>query len=196
MRPMGRLASALGVWIVFGTLLGSFELAHGGVTIRLATEATSLDPTFELPKKFKELLEAKARAALDVKFFSGGALGTQRQAQEQIHLGAVEAISTASDMPELEPKFGIFDFPFLFSERQHVFNVLDGTIGEELNQILIRNKGVRVLAYGELGFRQFTNSVRPITKPDDLKGLKIRVPPAKIRVAAIRAMGAAATPMP
>ena len=192
MRRIGQFASALIVGILF-VLPGA---AQAAVTIRLATEATKLDPTFELPNKFKELVETRGQGTLDVKFFSGGALGTQRQLQEQIQLGTIDAISTASDMPELEPKFAIVDFPFLFSERQHVYKVLDGPIGEELNQVLIRNKGVRVLAYGELGFRHFTNSVRPINKPEDLKGLKIRVPPAKIRVAAIRAMGAAATPMP
>ena len=99
-------------------------------------------------------------------------------------------------MPELEPKFGVFDFPFLFADRAHVYKVVDGPIGDELNQAVLRNKGVRVLSWGELGFRHFTNAVRPITKPEDLKGLKIRVPPNKIRVAAIKAMGAAATPIP
>ena len=131
-----------------------------------------------------------------MKFFPGGALGTQRQLQEQVQLGTVEIIGTGSDMPELEPKFGVFDFPFLFADRTHVYKVVDGPIGDELNQAVIRNKGVRVLSWGELGFRHFTNTVRPITKPEDLKGLKIRVPPNKIRVAAIKAMGAAATPIP
>lgn len=166
------------------------------VTIRLATEPAAPDPTFELANKFKELAEAKGKGDIEVKFFPGGALGTQRQLQEQVQLGSIEIVGTASDMPELEPKFGVFDFPFLFGDRTHVYKVIDGPIGEELNQAVIRNKGVRVLSWGELGFRHFTNAVRPITKPEDLKGLKIRVPPNKIRVAAIKAMGAAATPIP
>ena len=166
------------------------------VTIRLATEPAQPDPTWELANKFKELAEAAGKGEIDVKFFPGGALGTQRQLQEQVQLGSLEIIGTASDMPELEPKFGVFDFPFLFADRRHVYKVIDGPIGEELNQTVVRNKGVRVLSWGELGFRHFTNAVRPITKPEDLKGLKIRVPPNKIRVAAIKAMGAAATPIP
>jgi TRAP-type transport system periplasmic protein len=166
------------------------------VTIRLATETAQPDPTWELANKFKELAEAGGKGEIEVKFFPGGALGTQRQLQEQVQLGSIEIIGTASDMPELEPKFGVFDFPFLFADRRHVYKVIDGPIGEELNQTVIRNRGVRVLSWGELGFRHFTNAVRPITKPEDLKGLKIRVPPNKIRVAAIKAMGAAATPIP
>jgi tripartite ATP-independent transporter DctP family solute receptor len=176
--------------------LAAISTAEAKTTIRVATETAQPDPTWELANKFKELAEAKGKGEIEVKFFSGGALGTQRQLQEQVQLGTVEIIGTASDMPELEPKFGVFDFPFLFADRAHVYKVVDGPIGDELNQAVLRNKGVRVLSWGELGFRHFTNGVRPITKPDDLKGLKIRVPPNKIRVAAIKAMGAAATPIP
>jgi C4-dicarboxylate-binding protein DctP len=182
--------------IVTAALAAIAPAAAAKVTIRLATEPAQPDPTWELANKFKGLVEAKGKGEIEVKFFPGGALGTQRQLQEQVQLGTVEIVGTASDMPELEPKFGIFDFPFLFADRRHVYRVIDGPIGEELNQTVIRNKGVRVLSWGELGFRHFTNAVRPITKPEDLKGLKIRVPPSKIRVAAIKAMGAAATPIP
>ncbi|MGH7265632.1 MAG: TRAP transporter substrate-binding protein [Candidatus Rokuibacteriota bacterium] len=193
MRRNAWCAPALGVAIAVA-LAGPAEAAK--VTIRLATETAQPDPTWELANKFRELAEAKGKGDIEVKFFPGGALGTQRQLQEQVQLGSLEIIGTASDMPELEPKFGVFDFPFLFADRRHVYKVIDGGIGEELNQTVIRNRGVRVLSWGELGFRHFTNAVRPITKPEDLKGLKIRVPPNKIRVAAIKAMGAAATPIP
>lgn len=185
-----------GLALIVAAALAAIPPAEAKVTIRLATEPAAPDPTFELANKFKELAEAKGKGEIEVKFFPGGALGTQRQLQEQVQLGSIEIVGTASDMPELEPKFGVFDFPFLFGDRTHVYKVIDGPIGEELNQAVIRNKGVRVLSWGELGFRHFTNAVRPITKPEDLKGLKIRVPPNKIRVAAIKAMGAAATPIP
>jgi tripartite ATP-independent transporter DctP family solute receptor len=184
------------VALIAAAALAAISTAEAKTTIRVATETAQPDPTWELANKFKELAEAKGKGEIEVKFFSGGALGTQRQLQEQVQLGTVEIIGTASDMPELEPKFGVFDFPFLFADRAHVYKVVDGPIGDELNQAVLRNKGVRVLSWGELGFRHFTNGVRPITKPDDLKGLKIRVPPNKIRVAAIKAMGAAATPIP
>jgi tripartite ATP-independent transporter DctP family solute receptor len=182
--------------LILATALATLAPAEAKVTIRLATETAQPDPTWELANKFKELAEAKGKGEIEVKFFPGGALGTQRQLQEQVQLGTVEIIGTASDMPEMEPKFGVFDFPFLFADRGHVYRVVDGPVGQELGQTVLRNKGVRVLSWGELGFRHFTNAVRPITRPDDLKGLKMRVPPNKIRVAAIKAMGAAATPIP
>jgi tripartite ATP-independent transporter DctP family solute receptor len=191
-----RRRAWLGLAWVAVALAAAVTPVEGKVVVRLATEPAQPDPTWELANRFRELAEARGKGEIEVKFFPGGALGTQRQLQEQVQLGTVEVVGTASDMPELEPKFGIFDFPFLFADRGHVYRVLDGPIGQELNQTVIRNKGVRVLAWGELGFRHFTNAVRPIAKPEDLRGLKIRVPPNKIRVAAIKAMGAAATPIP
>jgi tripartite ATP-independent transporter DctP family solute receptor len=196
MRRNGRWARGGLLGSALAALVAAGFPAEARVTIRLATETAQPDPTWELANKFKELAEARGKGEVEIKFFPGGSLGTQRQLQEQVQLGTAEVIGTASDMPELEPKFGVFDFPFLFADRGHVYRVVDGPIGQELNQTVIRNKGVRVLSWGELGFRHFTNAVRPITKPEDLRGLKIRVPPNKIRVAAIKAMGAAATPIP
>lgn len=164
--------------------------------ITLACETSLPDFTPLLLKKFKEIAEAKAKEDLEIRFFPGGSLGTQRQNQQQVQLGTIQAIGTGSDMIEMEPKFSFVDFPFLFNSPEMVYRVLDGPIGQKLNQKLIREKGVRILCYGELGFRQITNRVRPIVNPDDLKGLKIRVPPVKLRVAAFKAMGAAATPIP
>jgi len=162
----------------------------------LACEPSPPDNVPLLLEKFKEIAEAKAKGDLEIRFFPGGSLGTQRQIQQQVQLGTTEAMGTASDMIEMEPKFSFVDFPFLFSGPEMVYRVLDGPIGQKLSQKLIREKGIRILCYGELGFRQITNRVRPIIHPDDLKGLKIRVPPVKLRVAAFKAMGAAATPIP
>jgi hypothetical protein len=76
--------------------------------------------------------------------------------------------------------------PFLFSDRETVARLLDGEIGEELRQSMRESAGLEVLAFGELGFRHITNNVRPIVKPEDLKGIKIRVPGSEPRILAFR----------
>lgn len=166
------------------------------LTLRAATETAKGEDTALLVEYFKESAERLSNGSIKVNDFYAGTLGSQRQLQEQVQLGTIEVVSTASDMPELNPKYGLFDLPFLFKDRAHAYRVLDGEIGKSLAEATVNSKGVRVLAYGELGFRQITNKVRPILSPQDLRGLKIRVPPNKVRLAAFKALGAAPTPVP
>jgi tripartite ATP-independent transporter DctP family solute receptor len=91
---------------------------------------------------------------------------------------------------QLDKKFAVFDIPFLFSSREQVSKLLDGPIGEELDKSFQNNAGLKVLGYGEIGFRQITNNVRPIVKPDDLKGLKLRTPGSKTRILSFEMLGA------
>ncbi len=196
-RIAGRIGLGVaGILLMTGLVAPPAGLAAGKITIQMATETAKPDPVANLVEKFKDLVLAKAGSRVEVKFHPAGSLGTQSQLQEQVQLGAIQFIGTASDIVVLDPRFGVFDFPFLFRDRDHVYNVLDGPIGKDLSQWLVGSRGVRILAYGELGFRQITNKVRSIVKPEDLRGLKIRVPPNKLRVAAFTAFGAAATPVP
>ena len=166
------------------------------LSMRAATETAKGEDTALLIEYFKENVERLSNGSVKVSDFYGGTLGTQRQLQEQVQLGTMEMMATGSDMVELNPKYGIFDLPFLFKDRAHAFRVIDGEIGKSLTESTFSTKGVRVLAYGELGFRQITNKVRPILTPKDLQGLKIRVPSNKVRLAAFKALGAAPTPVP
>jgi len=166
------------------------------LTLRAATETAKGEDTALMIEYFKESLERLSNGAVKVNDFYGGTLGNQRQLQEQVQLGTLEVMATGSDITEINPKYGIFDLPFLFKDRAHAFRVLDGEVGKSLADSTLSTKGVHVLAYGELGFRQITNKVRPILSPKDLEGLKIRVPSNKVRLAAFKALGAAATPVP
>lgn len=163
--------------------------------VRVATEVAPGGDVYRLVDEFRKAVEARA-SDITVKVFSGGALGTQRQLQEQVQLGTIEVVGTASDIVEMASEFGIFDLPFLFRDRHHVYRAMDGDLGRRLNDVLVSSRNVRVIAFGEAGFRHITNKVRPITKPEDLQGLKIRTPSAKLRIAAFNALGAAATPIP
>lgn len=145
--------------------------------------------------KFKELIEQRTNCQISILIYDGGTLGNSKQHLEQVRLGTLEATVVATDIIELYPPMGVIDLPFLFRDRKHVAAVLDGPIGQELNNGLIKDKGVRVLGWGELGFRHITNSVRPIRTPDDLNGLKLRVPPSKLRSRTFEIFGASATPI-
>jgi tripartite ATP-independent transporter DctP family solute receptor len=92
-------------------------------------------------------------------------------------------------------EFGVYDFPFMFASPKEADAVVDGAFGKMMHDKL-ESKGIVGLAYWELGFRNITNSRRPIRKVEDIAGLKLRVIPNAINVDWVKALGANPTPMP
>lgn len=194
MNMLGRTKGTVrraGLAAAFITL--AMTSAHA-LEIRAATEVGAGGDLAILLDEFKSSVEAKG-ADFEVSVFNGGTLGTQRQLQEQLVLGTIEVIATASDIVELSPAFSVFDLPFMFTDPEHAHRAMDGALGDRLNEALVQAQGVRVIGFGEAGFRHITNSVRPIETPEDLQGLKIRVPNNQLRIEAFTALGAAATPI-
>lgn len=165
------------------------------ITWRVGAPATRPNQTVTWADKFKELIEQRTNCAFTFLIFQGGVLGDSKQMLEQNRLGTLEISVGSSDLADLFPPYGAIELPFIIRDRAHAVAVLDGPIGKKLNEDMIKAKGVRALGYGELGWRHITNSVRPISTPDDLKGLKIRVPPNKLRIRTFEAFGSAALPM-
>ncbi len=143
---------------------------------------------------FKRDLEEKFKDEVFVNIFPSSQLGTDIEMIEQVKNGITNIIITSSQIVAVDPGMGIFDMPFLFRDRDHVYSVLDGPIGQELAKNLEKS-GLIHLGYGELGFRQISNNVRPIKTPDDLKGLLLRVPDNRVRIEVFNMLGASATPL-
>ncbi|MNC14751.1 2,3-diketo-L-gulonate-binding periplasmic protein YiaO precursor [compost metagenome] len=93
------------------------------------------------------------------------------------------------------PEFAMLDFPYLFNNTAEAHAVIDGEVGQQLHASL-ENKGLVGLGYWDLGFRNMTNSKRPVTKPEDMAGLKIRVIQSPIYLETFKALGANPVPMP
>lgn len=146
-------------------------------------------------EKFKEIVEDRTDGAVKITIYPSNQLGTQQEMIEGVMSGSIE-INATSDvaLSTFEPTFGILNLPFLFDDMEHVAKVFDGNTGEKIAKTL-EEKGAIVLAYWENGFRQITNSKRPIETPDDLKGLKIRVPEGAVFVDSFNVLGANATPL-
>jgi TRAP-type transport system periplasmic protein len=131
-----------------------------------------------------------------VQVFPGGALGSDQANVSALQGGTLEMAAMNSGIfASLVKDFAIYDFPFLFGNPKEADAVVDGPFGTALHKKL-EDKGLVGLGYYELGFRELTNSKRPINKVEDIAGLKLRVIPNPINVDWVTALGANPTPLP
>ncbi|WP_210411516.1 TRAP transporter substrate-binding protein [Oceanispirochaeta crateris] len=137
---------------------------------------------------FKENVEAKSNGAIVVELYPSGQLGTEMEMLEAVKLNALEGLR-CGPFEDAAPELLIYTMPFLFSDMDAVHRVTRGEITERIIKNTEKN-GIKVLAVGDSGeFRQFTNNARPITKPEDIKGLKIRTPPMESIVKIMETLG-------
>lgn len=184
-------AAVLGLLFV---LCFSFA-AMAATTIKLAHVVNEKDAFHACALKFKELVEAGSKGEIEIKIFPNATLGDERQLLESMRMGVVDSgIITGGPIINFLPEFGVFDLPFLFTSPQQAYKVLDGEIGKKLLAGM-EKFGCKGLAYGERGFRNLTNSKRPVKTPEDMKGLKIRLMQNPIYVDSFKALGANAVPM-
>jgi tripartite ATP-independent transporter DctP family solute receptor len=147
-------------------------------------------------EKFKEVVEAKSGGKIKVNLFPGGTLGSDQANVSALQGGTLEMVSMNSGiLANLVKPFAIFDFPFMFNNSAEADAVVDGPFGQKMHAKL-EEKGLVGLGYYELGFRNITNSKRPITKVEDIAGLKLRVIPNPINVDWVKALDANPTPLP
>ncbi|OGP93775.1 MAG: C4-dicarboxylate ABC transporter substrate-binding protein [Deltaproteobacteria bacterium RBG_16_48_10] len=144
---------------------------------------------------FKNLVEAETAGGVEVKVFPAGQLGGERELIEATKLGTIQMSMVSAAIAGYYKEAQVLDIPYLFSSAPVAWKVMDGGFGKEMAEDCLKKTGMRVLAYGETGFRNFTNSVRPIKSPADMKGLKIRVMESPVYINMVKALGAAPTPI-
>ncbi len=176
-------------------LVFAFAGTAVAMEIKLAHVVNEKDAFHVAAEKFKELVEKNSQGALTVTIFPNAKLGDERTLLERMKMGIVDAgIITNGPIINFVPSFGVIDLPFLFRDPNHAYKVLDGSIGQKLMADL-EAQGWKGLAFAERGFRNLTNSKRPVKTPEDVKGLKIRVMQNPVYVDSFKALGANAVPM-
>ncbi len=175
----------------------AFGLAQAQTrTLKFVNQNAKGHPIVLGMEKFAELVEAKSGGRLKAQVFPGGALGSDQANVSALQGGTIEMASMNSGIfASLVKDFAIYDFPFLFANPAEADAVVDGSFGKALHAKL-EEKGLVGLGYYELGFRHISNSKRPITKVEDIAGLKLRVIPNPINVDWVSALGANPTPLP
>ncbi|MFW6147328.1 MAG: TRAP transporter substrate-binding protein [Thermodesulfobacteriota bacterium] len=146
--------------------------------------------------EFAKRIKKATQGAVDIRVFPGGQLGKgERELLEGMQIGNIDlAVTATGPISGFTPSMMVLDLPFLFRDYKHVDAVLDGTIGRKLLNDLEKS-GLKGLAFFENGFRNFTNSVRPLVRPEDFQGLKLRTMENPVHLDSIRQLGAQAVPM-
>ena len=145
-------------------------------------------------KMGEDLIEiSDGKMALEI--YPSQQLGTERECIELLQIGSLDMTKVSVGVMEnFAPKMKIFGLPYLFRDKQHAFNILDGPIGQEL-----LDEGtqywVKGLCYYDAGSRSFYTKNKPIHTPKDLKGLKIRVMESVTAIDMVKSLGGSATPI-
>jgi tripartite ATP-independent transporter DctP family solute receptor len=144
----------------------------------------------EWAKRVNAALEGQAT----VNVFGSSQLGTDTEMLQKLKLGTLDFSQPSTVMSSVVPQFGLFDMPYLVKDRQHADCIAKEIVWPELAP-MVEEHGYKLIGVWENGFRQITNSVRPINTPEDLRDIKLRTPSGVWRVKMFQAYGANPTPM-
>jgi tripartite ATP-independent transporter DctP family solute receptor len=185
------LVIILGVMVCFSSCenLGENKVAY------LAHSLPVSHPVHKGMEVFAKALDEKSGGKLTAKIFPDGQLGSEREVLELLQIGSVAMTKvSAAAMANFAPEYKVMGVPYLFRDKEHLFNVLEGEVGERILEAGT-DYWLRGLCYYDAGSRSFYTKEKPIRTPEDLKGLKIRVMNHEMSVDMVNAMGGSATPM-
>jgi tripartite ATP-independent transporter DctP family solute receptor len=160
------------------------------LTLRWAHFAQEDHPANTAAKQFASRVESRTGGEIKINIFPNNVLGGPPEQAQQIKLGTIDmGLPTQGQLDKFDTAFAAVMLPFVFDSPEHVFRTLDGPAMAWLAP-LAEKQGFILLHNWEYGFRNVTNSVRPINAPDDVKGLKLRTPPELQIQASMEALGA------
>lgn len=196
MYPMSRRA-ALGV-------IGGAIVSGGSLTSSAASQVTLKLSHFlhpghlvdEASKKFAQTVSERSEGRIQVEVYPAGQMFGLRQGAEAVQVGTVDfAWCEFGTLSNWVPELGFVSLPFLFKDYDHVLRVYNGEVGSRLIAIAREQLGIDILSLGISGFRVISSKGRSIVGPEDLSGMRIRVPEIPMYVSAFRTLGANPTPM-
>ncbi len=166
------------------------------IKAKLGTSLPDTHPQTIGARKFAELVDQKSKGRIKITVYSGAQLGSDQQMQAALRGGTQEfTVPSTATLANLVKEFGVIGLPFSFASEKQADAVLDGPFGQGLLARL-PEKDLIGLGFWENGFRNFTNSKRPINKADDLAGLKVRTMQNNLYIDLFNGLGANAVPMP
>ena len=194
-----KLARIFGVLGLAVTAFGFWPSAAGAqqpVVIRLGHVGFP-GSLFDLSgQKFAQEVNQALKGKVEVRVFHSSQLGSDEAMIKGIRVSSPEMQIPSTVMSTVDQRYGVFEMPYLIVSRAHMKKAAESPVVQKALFEPLPARGIRVLGVWENGFRHITNNVRPIVRPDDLKGIKLRVPGGVWRVKMFQAYGANPSPMP
>ncbi|MEM1047117.1 MAG: DctP family TRAP transporter solute-binding subunit [Pseudomonadota bacterium] len=189
----GLLSACAAAALVFGApsaLAKDLKYAH-------FQSADLSSPKHAAALAFESCVEGKTAGSIDVQIFPASQLGGGSEVIEGLQLGSIQmAVVHDGPISATYKPFSVLAIPYLFDDQAMAWSVMDGEFGDALFEDMRAKTGIRVFGVADNGVRNFTNNVRPVAEPDDMKGLKMRVMTAPVWVTLVESLGASATPVP
>jgi tripartite ATP-independent transporter DctP family solute receptor len=169
-----------------------FSAAASAQVLKVAEVQPAGYPTVMALQSMGEKLKTATNGRLEMKIYAGGVLGDEDQALQQVQLGAIDMIRVSlAPVTTIAPETSVLTLPYIFRDVEHMHKVLDGDVGKEIVEKFDQDPNTRMVFLGwtDAGERNMITK-KPLTKPEDLKGMKIRVQNSAISLATLKAMGA------
>ncbi len=155
-------------------------------------------PYFAYTETFKAIVEGRTGGRIEVQIFPNSQLGDLRSQMEQTAWGTMQMTAgmTVDLLASYDPNIQVLAIPYTFQNTEIGRIVLNGEFGDELSDFIAQKSKMRVISWLPSAFRNFSNSVRPIRTPEDMKGLRMRTMQVPIHMSMVKALGANPTPIP
>lgn len=144
--------------------------------------------------EFAKRANAKLGGKAKITVYGSSQLGSDSEMMKKLKLGTIDLVQPSTVVSSYVPSFGLFEMPYLVKDRDHMARIRDQIVYPKMVPEA-EKASYRIIGVWENGFRQITNNKRPIVKPDDLQGIKLRVPGGAWRVKMFKAYGANPTPL-
>jgi C4-dicarboxylate-binding protein DctP len=146
---------------------------------------------------FKEHVEKATNGSIKVEIYPASQFGKDQPTMEGVKLGTLEmAVAHDGAIATVHKPIGVLGVPFLFDNHEHAWRVYDSSWRDGFSNDMIRKTGIRLLGVADNGVRHFTNSLRPIQTPADMKGMKMRIQPSPVFKILVESLGASASAIP
>ncbi len=193
MKSNRVVATTVALAAAFLTFAGFSRVEAQVVQMKFAHYAEETHPANLAAKQFAAKVEERTNGQVKIAIFPNNVLGSPPEQCEQVKLGAIDmGVPTQGQLDKYVKAFSVVMLPFIYDDYDHAYRTLDGPSMDWFSP-LADKEGFVILSNWEYGFRNLTNSKRPILKPEDVKGLKIRTPPEIQLQAAMEALGGVVT---
>jgi tripartite ATP-independent transporter DctP family solute receptor len=197
-----KRCQATAIWVAILSLvcavaigLPNEALAKEAVTIRIASAFEPLHILCRSAEKFKTMVEERSNGEIKVELFLGGVMGSEEEVTEAVSIKAVE-MQAGGGLPiqMYAPKYYFLDSPYVIKDWEHFKRVFNGELGQKAQEEVLKNGNTMYLGVVYRGLRHFTSN-KPVRTPEDLKGIKLRLPQLPTWVAVWKELGALPVPI-